>query len=124
MTTDNLLRLSGFALARGGLMTFFGWILFAILDPDHRLHNHPRWYPLNLLVIVGGLLMAIGLPGFYGRQASEAGIWGLVGFVLLFVGLVLSHIGVHSIETVTMPNIPTAMMRLFRWLRHPSFWGS
>jgi hypothetical protein len=111
MTADKLFWLSGLSLILGGFMTFMAWILFAIFDPGHQFYQHPRWFPLNLLVIFGGLLMAMGLPGFYARQASEAGIGGLIGFVLFFVGLVLSHIAVHSIETVTMPNVPATMMR-------------
>jgi hypothetical protein len=111
MTIDKLFWLSGLSLAIGGLLTFSSWVLFAIFDPGHQFYLHPRWFPLNLLVIGGGLLMAMGLPGFYARQASETGVWGLVGFVLFFIGLVLSHIAVHSIETVTMPNVPRTMMR-------------
>jgi hypothetical protein len=66
---------------------------------------------MNLLIIAGGLFIAMGLPGFYARQASKAGFWGLAGFVLMFSGLVLSHLAVHSIETVTMPEVPSRMMR-------------
>ena len=111
MTTDKLFWLSGLSLVIGGLLTFSSWVLFAIFDPGHQFYNLPRWFPLNTMVITGGLLMALGLPGFYARQASETGVWGLLGFVLFFVGLVLSHIAVHSIETVTMPNVPATMMR-------------
>ena len=111
MTVDKLFGLSGLSLAIGGLLAFMSWILFAIFDTGHQYYQHPRWFPLNLLVIAGGLLMALGLPGFYARQASETGVWGSIGFVLLFVGLVLSNIAVHSIETVTMPNVPATMMR-------------
>ena len=111
MTADKLFWLSGLSLVLGGIMTFMAWILFAILDPRHQFYQHSRWFPLNLLVIFGGLLMALGLPGFYARQAYQTGVWGLLGFVLFFVGLVLSHIAVQAIETVTMPNVPATMMR-------------
>jgi len=93
-----------------GLSTFIAWIGFAIFDPGHQYYQHPRWLPLNVLVIAGGLFMALGLPGFYAQQASEAGMWGLIGFAVLFIGLVISHIAVHSIETFTMPNVPATMM--------------
>jgi hypothetical protein len=119
MSAEKLFWLSGLSLILGGSMTFMAWILFAVFDPGHQFYQHPRWFPLNLLVIFGGLLMALGLPGFYVRQASETGIWGLLGFVLFFVGLVLSHIAVHSIETVTMPNVPATMMR-FVFVAAPS----
>lgn len=92
-------------------MVFCAWVGFAIFDPGHQHYQNPRWFPLNLLVIVGGLFMALGLPGFYARQAADVGFWGLAGFVLLFIGLVLSHLVVHAIETVTMPDVPATMMR-------------
>ena len=123
MTADKLFWLSGLPLILGGFMTFTAWILFAILDPGHQFYQHPRWFPLNLLVIIGGLLMALGLPGFYARQASQTGIWGLIGFVLFFIGLGLSHIAVHAIETVTMPNVPPAMMRLVSVAAPSVFFG-
>jgi len=111
MTVGNLFSLSGLSLILGGLMAFTGWILFAIFDPGHQHYQNPRWFPLNLLIIIGGLLMALGLPGFYAGQAIETGVLGLIGFLLLWFGLVLSHIAVHSIETVTIPNVPATMMR-------------
>jgi hypothetical protein len=74
MTTDELFWLSGLSLAIGGLLNLLSWILFAIFDSGHQFSQHSRWFPLNLHVIFGGLLMAIGLPGFYASQASESGI--------------------------------------------------
>lgn len=111
MTGNNLYFLSGLALLIGGICTTAGWISFAILDPEHQNYSHARWFPLNVLIIAGGVFMALGLPGFYLRQSKQTGILGVIGFVLLFIGIVIPYIGVHSIETVTMPNIPSGMMR-------------
>lgn len=111
MTINNFYNLCGLALVIGGIFATAGWIGFAILDPGHQKYGHSRWYPLNSLIIAGGVFMALGLPGFYLRQATQAGILGLIGFVLLFIGIVIPYVGVHSIETVTMPNIPSGMMR-------------
>ncbi|HSM24024.1 MAG TPA: hypothetical protein VK856_04110 [Anaerolineaceae bacterium] len=105
----DLYWLSGLSLVIGGFLATIGWIGFALVDPKHQQTQKRHWFPLNLCVIVGGLLMSLGLPGFYIQQAQDAGLWGLIGFVLLYIGLVLSHLAVHSIETVSMPNVPRMM---------------
>ncbi len=111
MTVNDLYNLSGLTLVIGGVLATAGWISFAILDPGHQNYSHARWFPLNVLIIAGGVFMALGLPGFYLRQSTQVGILGLIGFIFLFIGIVIPYIGVHSIETVTMPNIPSGMMR-------------
>lgn len=111
MNTLELSWLSGLALVVGGLFATIGWIGFALLDPNHQDYQKPHWFPLNFFIIAGGLFMSLGSPGFYVQQAQEAGFWGLIGFVLLFLGLVLSHLAVHSIETTTTPHVPKSMLR-------------
>lgn len=111
MNTLEFSWLSGLALVVGGTSAVIGWIGFAFIDPNHRFPQKRHWYPLNTAIIAGGLLMSLGLPGFYIQQAQLADWWGLLGFISLYIGLVLSHLAVHSIETVTMPNVPATMMR-------------
>jgi hypothetical protein len=109
MTSSLFLMLSGIALAAGGVSATLGWLLFAFFDPRHEDYSGKLWLPLNFMIILGGLGMSLGLPGFYASQSNEAGSIGLVGFVLLFTGLVIPYIAVHSIETVTIPDIPQRM---------------
>jgi hypothetical protein len=111
MTIDKLDLLGGVALTIGGGLATLAWITFAFLDPDHQHYVDPHWFPLNVMVIAGGVFMALGLPSFYSKQALQTSYLGLIGFILLFVGIVIPYIAVHSIETVTMPNIPPWMMR-------------
>lgn len=112
ITMDDLYRLSGLSLGLGGLLATVGWLSFAVIDPGHQDYKRAHWLPLNFLIIAGGVFMAMGLPGFYLWQSSHAGIWGLIGFAVLFVGTVIPYIAVHSIETVTMPDVPAEMMHL------------
>lgn len=112
MEADRLIWLSGLALVDGGLLAAIGWLLFAAIDPSHEGYSERRWLPFNLLIIFGGMFMILGLPGFYIFQAEQAGLLGLLAFVLLSAGLMLSYIGVHSIETFSMPNVPASMMIL------------
>lgn len=122
MTNETLFSLSGLSLVTGGLLATTAWLLFAFLDPAHQQTEHKRWLPLNALIIAGGLFMALGLPGFYARQAHEAGILGLVGFVLLFTGIVIPYVAVHSIETAAAPDIPPRM-RLWVSVGAPSLFS-
>jgi hypothetical protein len=85
MPFQTLFKQRGFSLLLGGLLATAGWLLFAVFDPEHKDYGGNRGYPLNYLVIAGGFFVALDLPGFYLRQASQAGIWGLIGFLLLFI---------------------------------------
>lgn len=124
MSTEQLLKLSGLSLALGGMLAATGWLLFAWLDPNHAYYTHPRWLPLNGLIMAGGLFMALGLPGFYLSQAKQSGLAGLMGFVFLFAGIVLAYIAVQAIETATMPDLPPTMMRIVAVAAPAAFIGA
>jgi len=110
MISESLFELSGLSLTIGGLITTLGWVLFAFLDPTHQDYKSIKWLPLNLIVIFGGLFMALGLPGFYAYQAEKTGVWGLVGMVILFIGILVPYVGVQAVETLTIPNLPLNFM--------------
>lgn len=123
MTNELLFWLSGLSLVAGGVVATAGWFLFALLDPAHQRAERRQWLLLNGLIIAGGIFMVMGLPGFYARQAEEAGILGLIGFVTFFVGVLVPYVAVHSIETATAPHIPRRM-RLWVSVGAPSlFFG-
>jgi hypothetical protein len=110
VTAERLIWLSGLALLIGGLLATAGWLLFARFDPDHRAYAERFWLPFNFLVIGGGFFMVLGLPGFYAVQARQSGILGLAGFVIFFAGILFAYVAVHSIQTMTMPDVPPGMM--------------
>ena len=95
---DHLFWLSGISLAAGGLLTTAAWIVHAVVDPSRSGYAEPWWLPLNLVLSFGAILMAMGLPGFHARQASKAGIPGLIGLILLFSGMLLAYVGVQTLE--------------------------
>lgn len=86
MSTNTSYRLSGVALVLGSAISVVyyviqGWFLSgtsiaAILSPLDFASQH--------LAIIGGVLVLLGLPGLYARQAERAGILGLLGFVLIW----------------------------------------
>ena len=106
ITTGQLVRLSGISLMIGGTLATGAWVLHAIVDPARGGYAEPWWIPLNLALSCGGILMALGLPGFHASQASRSGALGLIGLVLLFAGLLLAYVGVQTLEAFSRPQIP------------------
>jgi hypothetical protein len=109
MATAQLVRLSGMSLGIGGILATGAWVLHAIVDPTRGGYAEPWWIPLNLALSVGAILMALGLPGFHARQASQVGALGLIGLVMLFVGLLLAYVGVQTLEAFSRPQIPSRL---------------
>lgn len=111
MVQGSILNFCSIAFAFGGGIATLSWILFALVDPGHKQHSSQRWLILNGLLIAAGVLMALGLPGYYFRQADAAGPLGMVAYAVLFVGLVIPYVAVQSIETAAAPDIPPVMRR-------------
>jgi NADH:ubiquinone oxidoreductase subunit K len=106
---DSLIRLSGVSVAAGGLLATGAWVFHAVVDPGRGGYAEPWWIPLNLALSVGAILMALGLPGVHARQASRAGVPGLIGLVLLVTGMLLAYVGVQTLEAFTRPQIPATI---------------
>jgi hypothetical protein len=106
---DPLLRLSGISLAAGGILTTAAWVFHAVVDPGRGGYTEPWWLPLNLALSWGGILMAMGLPGFHARQAARTGIAGVIGLILLFSGMLLAYVGVQTLEAFSRPQIPVTL---------------
>jgi len=108
MSSATLYRLSGISLLVGGLVGLVESLLSAILYPGHQataqqILSFP-WMLLASLYLAGFLLLALGLPGMYRRQAARTGGWGLVGFILILVGVLVGGILVGLIQVASMPQ--------------------
>lgn len=105
MTTESLYRLSGLALVLAFPLAVVGLLLH---PAGHTTADQlgPWWVPAHLLYLVGAVLVALGLPGMYARQAERAGAPGLVGFVLTMLA-VLSAADQMLFETVAVPVLAT-----------------
>ena len=87
MSPTTLSRLSGLALTCGSALFAIGNLLHPI-DHSPTSQASPTWEAAHVTMVLALMLMALGLPGVYARQAVRAGNLGLAGLVLLFVGMI------------------------------------
>jgi len=80
-------RASGLSLLLGALLGIIGNVLNSALFPGNNPHQYVNglWLATALLGFIGSLLLVLGLPGLYARQAEKAGWLGLVGSALTIV---------------------------------------
>jgi hypothetical protein len=94
MNANTLRRLSGLAAIAAGPLCILGGLLHPI--EDGQGHNvaaltGPHAFG-SAALLLGTVLLLLGLPGAYGWIGPRLGKLGLIGFVLYFVGNVLSAI--------------------------------
>jgi len=98
-------RLQGQLLLAGAIGAILASLLiFLIPGPDGI--GGPGSIPTNVVFILSGLFLLVGLPALYRAQAKQMGILGLVGVALLWVAtiflfLVLSFV---QILDLTIPG--------------------
>jgi hypothetical protein len=107
MSSTTFYRLSGLVLLVGGLVGLAETLVSAVLYPGHQATAQQvlsfPWMLLASLYLAGFLLLALGLPGMYRRQAARTGGWGLAGFIVILVGVLLGGVLVGLIQVATMP---------------------
>ncbi len=91
MATPSIFRMSGLALIVGALLASVGYWLRPYVQ-DISAYSLPVYVPSGLLRFSGALLVLIGLPGMYAYQSSRAGRFGLVSFILTFLGIAILEI--------------------------------
>lgn len=91
MTNSKLIRWSGVAAMAGGALLIAGFLgTLAVGQGFERAATATGlWVSVWTLNLAGYVLVLLGLIGLYAVQAERAGILGLVGFALVFVGQVL-----------------------------------
>jgi len=100
MSSGTLYRLSGISLFIGSLLVTLGVIPVFFIGDDSTSTIAAT---AALLRVLGGMLIVVGLPGMYSRQAQRAGLLGLIGFLsTLFYILILGVAG-DTINAFVMP---------------------
>jgi hypothetical protein len=82
------IRLNGQFLLAGAIGAILSSLLI-FLNPGPDGLGGPGSIPTNVVFVISGLVLLVGLPALYRAQAKQMGILGLVGVVLLWVATVL-----------------------------------
>jgi len=109
MSSATLYRWSGIVLFVGSLLGLVSSILDTVLYPGHnqtaqQILSTPFIIDASLF-LAWALLLALGLPGLYLRQATCAGALGFAGFVLLSLGVLLGGVAISAVQLVIFPYI-------------------
>jgi hypothetical protein len=101
-------RLQGQLLLVGAIGAILASLLIFLLPGPDGIGG-PGSIPTNVVFVISGLFLLIGLPALYRAQAKQIGILGLVGVVLLWVAtvfLLLVLSGVQILDVSAPGSIP------------------
>lgn len=107
MSSSNLLRLGGLAALLGGVLLALVSLVQLILNlffPNPGMVSGVAITVSSIqltLALLGQPLVALGLVGLYIQQSEATGVFGLIGFLIAFLGMALvSGLGVEGVEGV------------------------
>ena len=111
MSSTILYRLSGMSLLIGSLLVAVGVIPIFFIgdDPGSSIAAS-----IALLRVLGGMLIVLGLPGMYLRQAERVGLLGLVGFVLTLFYILILGVAGDTINAFVLPFLASAAPALLK----------
>lgn len=89
MNLSKLMRVSGWILALGGLLLICAEIVYILYPGGETIEITPQSQLAAGFFFSGALLLTVGLPGVYLRQAERAGTFGLVAFLVALAGAAL-----------------------------------
>src|SRR5579859_4563997 len=115
MSSTTSYRLSGIALLIGTALSIVYNICQAFLNGnDLATITSPLSLWSSVIGFIESLLILLGLPGVYTRQAGRAGILGLLGFlffwyVTLLQGVIIPFTSVTIISQITAHIVPQSV---------------
>src|SRR5260370_40850193 len=86
--THMSIRLQGQLLLVGAIGAILASLLI-FLPPGPDGPGGPGSIPTNVVFVISGVFLLVGLPALYRAQAKQIGRWGLAGVVLLWVATIL-----------------------------------
>jgi hypothetical protein len=92
VSDSSLARHAGpIALGAGGAFAAVDLVLFALMEPDDRIGMmaNPVFMVFNAAYFFAFVGLTIGLIALHGRQADQAGRFGLVAFLTALVGTMM-----------------------------------
>ncbi len=116
MSSQMLYRWSGIVLLVGSLIGVIGTILDNVLyfgaNPTPQQTLSLPFALDSSLFLAWALLLALGLPGLYLRQAARTGVLGFIGFVLVLFGMLLAGVGYAIVQLTIFPYLAQAAPKL------------
>jgi len=113
MTTNNLYRLSAYALVAAFVFSLVGGLAHPVVDGhSHSVESFlaPASPWAQISIYVGAIFLSLGLPGCYLWFRERLGVLGFVGFLLYFVANAVSaqsHLVVEAFVGPTIAEDPT-----------------
>jgi hypothetical protein len=102
------LRLEGQCLLIGGIGSIL-WSLLVFLIPGPDGITGPGSIPANVVAVISGVFLLVGVPALYRAQARQVGRLGLVGVILFWVAMVMVSLvltGVQILDVAVPGSIP------------------
>lgn len=115
MSSTNSYRFSGVVLILGCLLSAIYYFTQAVFlsDTDLKTLVSPLSLNSSIIGLCGSMLVLLGLPGVYVRQAPRAGILGLLGvlclwYITLFQGVLIPFTTIMIIPALAANTVPLA----------------
>jgi hypothetical protein len=108
--TSTQIRLAGWALITGGVLSIAGFLAASTIvgssgDANDARFSDPLWAPLNSVALAGAVITLLGLPAILAAHGERAQRLTLVGYVGIFVPLVMLNVGESTTETFIKPYL-------------------
>lgn len=110
MSISGLVRLGGLSAAVGGLLLVISDLLGLLMErlggeqPFSEAATTTSFALTSLLSLLAAVLILFGLMGLHLRQSEAAGVLGLLGFLLAFLGTALV-VGVTWTQVFVVPSV-------------------
>lgn len=112
MSSHASYRLGGIILLSGGLLSVVYYVMQSFSnDADLKALTSPLFVFSSIVGFLGSLLILLGLPGVYVRQAKQAGVLGLLGLlgiaaVILVQGILMTFTSITMIPFLASSSNP------------------
>jgi hypothetical protein len=108
MSSTTSYRLSGAALILGSVLGIIYYVSEAFISgPFPEAVAGPVAVIGSLIGFIGSVLVLLGLPGMYTRQAKPTGILGLLGFLLVWYVILFQGVLIPFTSVTIVPVIVT-----------------
>jgi hypothetical protein len=111
MSSATLYRLSGISLLIGSLLAALAVIPVFFIGDDSTSTIAAT---AALFRVLGEMLIVVGLPGMYSRQAQRVGLLGLIGFLLTLFYILILGVAGDTINAFVVPFIASAAPSLLK----------